>query len=92
MTESTEIPTPPEIREELLDLVQADQMALDSNGLGGALIVAVFVHALATSGEAEVAVDMQADRLACLGFQGLVKLHRILMQLTDGIAHVEEGQ
>ena len=77
-------------RPELLDLVDADQVAFDTDRLGGALIVSILIHAFAVAGEAKVAVDVQPHRLTGLGLQGLVELDGILMQLADRVAHIEE--
>ena len=38
------------------------------------------------------AVDVETDVLAGLRLQRLVKVHRILVQLADRIAHVEQRQ
>ena len=35
---------------------------------------------------------MEADGLAGLGFEGLVEIDRVFVQLADGVAHVEERQ
>ena len=79
-------------RPQLLDLVRADQVALDADGLGRALVISVLVHAVAIGGEPKVAGLVQAYRLAGLGLELLVELDRVLVQLAHRIGHVEERQ
>ena len=79
-------------RPELLDLLDADQVALDADGLGRALVVAVLVHAVAVGRQAQVAGVVEAHGLAGLGLQLLVELDRVLVELADAVAHVEERQ
>ena len=79
-------------RPELPDPLDIDDLAFDADGLRRALVEAVFVHAVAVGREAQVAVDMEADVLAGLGLQRLVEVDRILVQLADRIAHVEQRQ
>ena len=52
----------------------------------------VLVHALAAGREAQVAGHVEAHVLAGLGRQALVEIDRVLVQLADGVAHVEERQ
>ncbi len=79
-------------RPEIPDLVDTDQVAFDADGFRRALIVAVLVHAVAVARQAQIAVDVQTDRLSGLVFQRLVKFHGVLVELSDRIAHVEQRQ
>ena len=79
-------------RPELLDLVDADQMALDPDGLRRALIVPILIHPVAITREPQVTGVVEADSLSGLLFKRLVKLDRILMQLPHAVGHVEERQ
>ena len=53
-------------RPQVRDLVDAYQAAVDADGLGRALVVAILVHPVAVAGEAQVARRMEADRLSGL--------------------------
>ena len=75
-----------------LDLVGADDLEGHADGVGGAAVLLILVHALAAGGEAQVAGDVEADVLAGLGRQALVQVDRIFVQLPDRVAHVEQRQ
>ena len=77
-------------RPELLDLVHADQMRLDPDGLRRALIVPILVHPITTSREPQITGLVKTDGLTGFFFEFLVKLDRILMQLANAVGHIEE--
>ena len=77
---------------EFLDLFWADDLERDADGVGGAAVFQVLVHALAVGREAQVAGHMEAHILARLSRQALVKIDRIFVQLADRIAHIKERQ
>ena len=79
-------------RPERADLVGADQLEGDADGVRRAAIVAVLVHPLPVGGEAEVAGAVEAHRLPGLRLELLVEVDRVLVQLADAVAHVEERQ
>ena len=79
-------------RPEVADLVGADQLEGDADGVSRAAVVAVFVHPLLVGGEPEVAGAMEAHRLPGLFLQLLIEVDRVLVQLADAVAHVEERQ
>ena len=79
-------------RPEVADLVGADQLEGDADGVRRAAVVAVFVHPLLVGGEPEVAGAVEAHRLPGFRLQLLIEVDRVLVQLADAVAHVEERQ
>ena len=79
-------------RPELLDLGGRQELDLDPDGLGDAGVLMVLVHAVAVEREADVGALAQADVLPGLGLQALVERDRVLVDLADRVAHVEQRQ
>ena len=79
-------------RPQFFDLINTNQMAFHADRLGGALIVAVFIHPVIVAGQPQVAIDVKTHCLPGFCFQLLVQLDRILVQLANRIGHVEERQ
>ena len=73
-------------------LVGADHLERHPDGVRGAAIFPVFVHAVAVGREPEIAGDVEAHILPGFGFERLVEVHRVFMDLPDAVAHVEERQ
>ena len=79
-------------RPEVADLVGADQLEGDADGVRGAAIVAILVHPLLIGGEPEIAGAMKTYRLAGLRLELLIEVDAVLVELADAVAHVEEWQ
>ena len=79
-------------RPQLGDLLGPDHLEGDADGVGGSAVLAVLVHALSVGGQAQVAGPVEAHRLAGLGLEPLVEVDRVLVQLADRVAHVEQRQ
>jgi len=74
---------------EFLHPLRRDHLEGHADGVGGAAVLLIFIHAFAAGRQAQVAGHMEADILAGFRRQPLVQIHRILVQLPDGVAHVE---
>src|SRR3546814_1271528 len=57
-----------------------------------AAILLVLVHPLLVGGQAQIAGDVERDLLAGFGGKLLVEIDRVLMELPDAVAHVEQRQ
>ena len=79
-------------RPDLLDLLRRQEAHVDADGCRDPGVVAVLVHAVRRTGEANIGNLLQADRLARLGLEALIKRDRMLMQLADRIGEVEQRQ
>ena len=79
-------------RPDLLDLRGGQEPDVDADGGGDAGVIAVLVHAVGRAGEADVRDLLEADMLPSLALEGLVELHRIFVNLADGVADVEQRQ
>ena len=79
-------------RPQALHFLGGDDAERHADGVGGAAVLQVFVHAVAVGGETQVAGDVEADVLAGFGGQVLVQVHRVLVELAHGVAHVEQRQ
>jgi len=81
-----------EQRPQLLDAPGADHLERHADGVGRAAVLLVLVHALAAGRESQVTGHVEADVLSRLRRQSLVQIDRVLVELADGVAHVEQGQ
>ncbi len=79
-------------RPELLHLARRDHLERHADRVRRAAILVVLVHAVPRAGEPEIAGHVEANRLASLLLEALVKIHRVLVNLPDRIAHVEQRQ
>ena len=79
-------------RPQRLHVGGADDLERHADRVGGAAVLVVLVHAVAARREAQVAGDVEADLLARFPGQALVEVDRVLVQLADGVAHVEQRQ
>ena len=70
----------------------ADDLERHADGVGRAAVLVVLVHAVAARREAQVAGDVKAHFLPGLRRQALVEVDRVLVQLADRVAHVEQRQ
>ena len=61
-------------------------------GAGGGGVLEVLVHALLVHGETDVAHRLEAHRLAGFSLQLGVEIDRVLVELPDAVAHVEQRQ
>ena len=92
MADGAEQPVGGRQRPYLAHLLRRQKLHLNADGAGHASVLAVFVHPIRRRGEADVADRAQPHVLPGLGFQGAVQVHRVLVQLPDGVAHVEQRQ
>jgi hypothetical protein len=92
MTDRADEPLDVAERPDLLHLLRRQELDLDPYGRGDAGILVILVHPVAVHGETDVGHFGEADALSGLLFQRLVERHRMLMDLADRIAHVEERQ
>ncbi len=79
-------------RPQIAHFLGSDDLEGHADGIRGAAVLLVFVHALAAGREAQIAGDVEAHVLAGFGRQPLVQIHRVLVQLADRVAHVEQRQ
>ena len=77
---------------ERFDIGGGDEFKGHADGVGGAAVFFVFVHALVVAGEAQVAGDVEGDVLSGFGFEGFVEVDGVFVDLADGVTHVEEGE
>ena len=79
-------------RPERTDFVESDHLEGHADGVRRAAVFAVLVHAVAIGREPEIAGDVEAYVLPGLGFERLVEIDRVFVDLADAVAHVEERQ
>ena len=79
-------------RPERTNLIEPDHLERHADGVRRAAIFAVLVHAVAIGREPEIAGDVKAHILPGLGFERLVEIDRVFVDLADAVAHVEERQ
>ena len=79
-------------RPQIADLARADHLEGHADGIRRAAVFLVFVHAIAAGREAQISGDVETHVLAGFGGQTLVEIHRVLVQLADRVAHVEQRQ
>ena len=77
---------------DLLDLLRRQELDRDAYRRGDAGVIVIFVHPVASAGEADVGDLAQADVEAALLFECPIEGDRILVDLSDRIAEVEERQ
>ena len=77
-------------RPELQDFIGRQEANVDADRLGRRRILIILVHAIPVHRQADVADPCETDRLAGLFLELRVQVHRILVNLTDAVAHVEE--
>jgi hypothetical protein len=85
---------PPDLgqRPQGFDFRRPDHLEGDADGVGGTAVFLILIHAVAVGGEAQVARDVKAHVLSCFLRQPLVQIHRVFVELPDGVAHIEERQ
>ena len=74
------------------DFVGSDHLERHPDSVRRAAIFPILVHTVAVGCEPEVAGDVKAHVLAGLGFERLVQIDRVFVDLADAVAHVEERQ
>ena len=79
-------------RPQLGHFLRTDDPERHADRVRGAAVLVILVHPVARRREAQVAGDVEADFLPGLLRQALVEVDRILVQLADRVAHVEERQ
>ena len=79
-------------RPELLDFLRRNDLERHADGVGRAAVLQVLVHAVLAGGQAQVAGHVKADVLTGFRRQALVQVDRVLVELADRVAHVEEWQ
>ncbi len=79
-------------RPEFGNVLGRQEADVDADGLRGRSILIVLVHAVVVHRQAQVADLAEADRLAGFLLELLVQLHRVLVDLADAVAHVEQRQ
>ena len=79
-------------RPDLPNLARGQELDADPDGAGDPGVEPVLVHAVAVRREADVADRAEADVLPRLALELGVQAHRVLVDLPDAVAHVEEGQ
>ena len=79
-------------RPKLPHLLRRQEIDPHAYGAGGGRVLAVLVHALGAHRQTNVAHLPKADRLAGLRLKPLVELHRVLVDLANAVAHVEQRQ
>ena len=79
-------------RPDFLDLPRRQELDLDPDRRRDAGILVVLVHAVAVQRETDVGDLAEADALAGLSLQRLIQRDRVLVDLADRVAHVEQGQ
>ena len=77
---------------DLPDLVRRQELHPDADRLGDAGVLVVLVHPVAVQREPDVAHLPEPDVLPGLGLQRPVERHRVLVDLANGVAHVEQRQ
>ena len=81
-----------EQRPQLLHTLRCDYLEGNTDRIRGAAVLVVLVHARAAGCQAQISRDMKAHVLTGLGRQPLVEVDRVLVQLPDGVTHIEERQ
>ncbi len=79
-------------RPAVADLGRGQQLVGDADGLGGRGVELVLVHPRVGLRHAQVADHREAGVEAGLGLERLVELHRVVVDVAGGVAHVEERQ
>ena len=79
-------------RPELLHFLRRDDLEWDADGVGGTAVLLVLVHAVTAGREAQIPGDVEAHVLSGFRRQALVEIDRILVQLPDRVAHIEQRQ
>ena len=79
-------------RPQLGDFFGPDHLEGHADRIGGTTVLAVLVHALGLGGKAQIAGLVETHRLPGFGLEPLIEVDRVLVQLADRVAHVEERQ
>jgi len=79
-------------RPQFLHALRPDDLERHADRVGRAAVLLVLVEAIARGREAQVPGHVETDVLPGLGRQPLVEVDRVLVQLADRVAHVEERQ
>jgi hypothetical protein len=81
-----------EERPELLHLGRTDDLEGHADRVRRATVLLILVEAVARGREPQVPGRVEADVLPGLGLEALVEVDRVLVELADRVAHVEERQ
>ena len=92
MTNGTDQAVGDRQRPDFPDLLGRQELDVDADRAGDAGVLAVLVHAVGRHGETDVADGAQPDVLSGFLLQGAVQVHRVLVNLAHGVAHVEQRQ
>ena len=79
-------------RPELLHFLGRDDLEGHADGVGGAAVLLILVHAVAAGREAQIPGDVEAHVLSGFCRQALVEIDGVLVQLPDRVAHIEQRQ
>ena len=79
-------------RPDRLDFVRGQELDADPDGARDPRIEPVLVHPAAVRREADVADRPEPDILPRLALELRVEPHRVLVDLPDAVAHVEQGE
>ena len=79
-------------RPDLAHLARGQELDADPDGARDPCVEPVLVHAVAVRREADVADRTETDILPRLALELRVEPHRVLVDLPDAVAHVEQGQ
>ena len=77
---------------DVLDLVRRQEIDIDANGSRNTRIIMILVHPVFGCRQPDVSDLRHSGMQTSFGFQAGVQSHRILMQLPDGIAEIEERE
>ena len=77
---------------EVAHLVRFQKLHPHADGAGGGRVLTVLVHALLAHSQADVADLPEADVLTGFSLKLLIQVDRILVNLADAVAHVEQRQ
>ena len=73
-------------------LVRCQELYVHADGSCGGRVLVIFIHALIVHGQPQIAHLPEAHMLAGFLLQLAVKLDRVLVNLSNAVAHVEQRQ
>ena len=79
-------------RPNFFELFGCQQIHFDADGFSNPSIIHKLIPAILGAGQADVGHFLETHILACFNFKLLIEFHRIFMNLSNGIRHVEQRQ
>jgi len=76
---------------DLFHLFRCEEFNIHSHSFSNTSVKLILIHAVFTVCQSDVTHLTETDTLTSLFFQLLVKINRVLMQLTHRVTHIKQG-